>query len=263
VADLKRAGIIFDFDDTLVYSHEQFLLTEQAFLARMAELGLYDDDLLSAARARDIDNVRQAGYMAAECFPMALAQTYESYCGKYGCIPDDNETRQLLLLGWQPYTSLPRDVEGARELLRRLRAPRGAKQMTVGAKQMTEGAKQMTEGAKRLLILFTQGEQEIQQQRLSLCALDHMFDIIKIVRQKNDAALKALLQEHQLEPALTWTVGNSLRADINPAIRAGLNAVHLTTAGWSYEDEEPCGFYHSISHLRQFADLLRHEEAAQ
>jgi putative hydrolase of the HAD superfamily len=242
MAGLKRAGIIFDFDDTLIYSHEQFLLAEEVFVTRMKELGLFDEDLLSAVRARDIANVRRAGYMAAECFPLALAQTYESYCGKYGRKLDVSEKLLLLQLGWQPYKSPPREMAGARKLLKYLRPP---------------------EGGKRPLILFTQGEQEIQQQRLNLCNMADMFDAIKVVREKNDAALRALLEEQQLEPALTWYVGNSLRADINPAIRAGLKAVHLITAGWSYEEAEPCGFYRSISHLEQFAALLQQEEVAR
>ena len=241
MAGLKRAGFIFDFDDTLVYSHEQFVLAEEAFVARMKVLGLYDEELLSAARARDISNVHKAGYMAAECFPLALVQTYESYCSKYNRPPDEYEKRLLFLLGQQPYTNRPRIMEGARDLLKHLR---------------------IKYGGNRLMILFTQGEQEIQEQRLIHSGFVNIFDVIKIVRQKNDAELQALLQEQQLEPALTWNVGNSLRADINPAIRAGLNAVHLTTAGWSYENEEPCGVFHSIGHLWQFVDLLLHREAA-
>ena len=242
MAGLKRAGIIFDFDDTLVYTYEQYLLAEKAFTARMANLGLYDEDLLTAARERDICNVRQAGYMAANCFPLALTQTYESYCGKYDRAPDANEIRLLWQLGSQPNINPPRKMEGAKKLLIYLRSG------MVGP---------------RYLILFTQGEQEIQQHRLNLCGLAKMFDAIKIVQKKSDEELWSLLAEHQLEPAISWYVGNSLRDDINPAIRAGLNAVYLDKGGWIYEREEPCGFYHSISHLEQFAALLQHAEVAR
>jgi len=231
----KNAAIIFDFDDTLVYSHEQFLLTEQAFAARLAELGLYDEGLLPAARVADIANVRRAGYLAADCFPLALAQTYESYCGKYGRAVDEREIQRLLALGRQPYRNRPREMEGARELLEHLRS---------------------AQGGRRFLILFTQGEQEIQQQRIDSSGFSKMFDIIKIVREKNDAALQALLQEQSLNPSLSWYVGNSPLHDINPAIRAGLNAVHLNTGGWSYENEAPCGFYYAISKLEELKKLI-------
>jgi len=242
MAVVKRAGIIFDFDDTLVYSYEQFVWAEEFFVAHMTKLGLYDEELLITARERDIANVRQAGYMAVECFPLALIQTYKSYCYKYGRAPQANEIRLLLRLGYQPFTNPPREMEGARELLRYLRSPQG--------------------GAWPL-ILFTQGEQEIQQQRLNLSNLGDMFEVIKIVREKNDAELLALLKEQQLEAISSWYVGNGLKHDINPAIRAGLNAVHLLTGCWSYEDEKPGGAYHSISHLGQVADLLRHNPPSQ
>lgn len=236
MANLKRAAIIFDFDDTLVYSHEQFLLAEQTFITRLCELDLYDDGLLAMMRENDIANVQRAGYLAAVCFPQSFVQTYESYCAIYGRTADEQEKSQLMEMGWRPYLDPPRAIEGARELLNHLR---------------------VNAGDAWRLILYTQGEQEIQQQRLNLSGMADMFDAIKIVKKKNDAELQALLEEQQLEPSLSWYVGNSLRSDINPAIRAGLNAAHLTLANcWSYEDEEPCGFYHIISNLGQFMDLL-------
>ena len=242
MAELKRAGMIFDFDDTLVYAHEQFQLAEKQFALHMLELGLYDEKLLNAARERDIANVRRAGYLATDCFPTALVETYESYCAKYRRQPDAAVKRQLLLLGYQPYINPPRPLEGAKELLRQLR---------------------LSGWSKRSLILFTQGEQKIQRRRLRLSGLRGMFGVIEIVREKNDAALQALLKKQRLEPSLSWYVGNSLRHDINPAIRAGLNAVHLNTAGWSYEDEEPGGFYHSISHLGQLTAILEQAGVAR
>ncbi|MCL1975008.1 MAG: HAD family hydrolase [Firmicutes bacterium] len=239
MAELKRRGIIFDFDDTLVYFHEQFLLAEQAFIATMKELALYDDDLLISLGNQDIINIRKAGYLAAKCFPLAITQTYENYCRKYCRLPKAQELSMLSQLGWQPYLKQPREMEGAQQLIEHLRS---------------------LEYSDRLLILYTQGEAEIQQKRIVSCAFTSKFDIIKIVGEKNDANLQALLMDNNLQPSLTWYIGNSLRADINPAIRAGLKAVHIRKNGWSYEEEEPYGFYYSISHLDQFADLLKKEE---
>lgn len=235
MASLKRAGIIFDFDDTLVYSHEIFLGVQQRFCERMQQLELYDEELLADVEARDIANVSEAGFMAAECFPIALGQTYEDYCVKYGRAAETKEKESLIQLGWQVYQQAPREMEGAQGLLAQLR---------------------QCGGGYRLL-LFTQGERQIQHQRIVRSGFGDCFDAVKIVRHKNTAALETLLAEQSLDPSLSWYVGNSLRADINPAIEAGLSAVHLDVQAWRYEHETPIGHYHSINKLEQFWDLLQ------
>ena len=232
---VKRAGIIFDFDDTLVYAHELFLAAQQEFCRHMQGMGIYDEKLMSVVEKLDIDNVRSVGYMAAECFPLALGQAYEVYCAKYGRTAKTDEKGFFIRLGWQPYELRPRVMEEAHTLLTDLMTQRY--------------------GNYRLL-LFTQGDIKIQQKRVAESGLANYFHAIKIVPVKNAAALISLVEEQHIEPSLSWYVGNSLRNDINPAIEAGLHAVHFDIDAWSYEHEPPCGSYHTIGGLEEFAVLL-------
>jgi putative hydrolase of the HAD superfamily len=48
-----------------------------------------------------------------------------------------------------------------------------------------------------------------------------------------------LLTDYGLQPDMTWMVGNSPRSDINPALAAGIGAVHIPHSNtWSLEQQE-------------------------
>lgn len=111
------------------------------------------------------------------------------------------------------------------------------------------------------LTLFTKGHPEEQKLKLDRSGLAIWFGHTAIVREKDTASYRAIVDEQQLDPERTWMVGNSPRSDINPALEAGLNAVlipHPHT--WSLEHETintpPPG--RSLLEVESFADLRRH-----
>ena len=77
------------------------------------------------------------------------------------------------------------------------------------------------------LILMTKGNEGEQADKLSRSGLAKYFSAVEIPRQKDPAAYADVLARHGLEPARTWMIGNSPRSDINPALAAGLHAVHV------------------------------------
>ena len=38
---------------------------------------------------------------------------------------------------------------------------------------------------------------------------------------------------------ISWSIGNSIKSDINPALRIGMKAILLQNITWGFEDEEP------------------------
>ena len=77
------------------------------------------------------------------------------------------------------------------------------------------------------LILMTKGNQAEQADKLSRSGLSPYFSAVEIVPEKDAVAYTGVLLLHQLEPHTTWMVGNSPKSDVNPALAAGLHAVHL------------------------------------
>jgi putative hydrolase of the HAD superfamily len=77
------------------------------------------------------------------------------------------------------------------------------------------------------LILMTKGNHAEQADKFARSGLAPFFHAVEIVPEKDPPAYRALIHRHQLDSPTTWMIGNSPKSDINPALAAGLNAVHL------------------------------------
>ena len=81
--------------------------------------------------------------------------------------------------------------------------------------------------ARHTLILMTKGNHAEQADKLNRSGLKQHFHAVEIVAEKDPATYGTVVARHGLQPATTWMIGNSPKSDINPALAAGLNAVHL------------------------------------
>lgn len=89
------------------------------------------------------------------------------------------------------------------------------------------------------LILLTKGQQEEQQVKIDGSGLRDYFQHILIVPEKDVETYQRLVHELELDPQRAWMIGNSPRSDINPALRAGLNAVFIPHEHtWDMERQE-------------------------
>src|SRR5205823_6619790 len=102
-------------------------------------------------------------------------------------------------------------LDGARDALLHLRA-RGAK-----------------------LALLTKGDLDVQRRRIARSGIADMFDVIHIVGEKLTAAFRNIVADLKVEPKDAWSVGNSIRSDILPAVDAGLRAVWIDAHVWEHE----------------------------
>ncbi|MFL5705209.1 MAG: HAD hydrolase-like protein, partial [Ktedonobacteraceae bacterium] len=92
---------------------------------------------------------------------------------------------------------------------------------------------------RHTLILLTKGDQDEQQLKVENSGLDSHFRHIIIVQEKDVATYERLTTEFQFDRATTWMIGNAPRSDINPALKAGLNAVFIPHPHtWGLEQQE-------------------------
>ena len=224
-------AIIFDFDDTLVYTHSIFRCATQAFCAHMQELGLYDQNLPQVQDEFDRDNVRRVGYFAKECFAESLEQTYCHYADKFGQSPALELRQAFFALGMavhnEPIELLPDCERVLSELKGRYR-----------------------------LFLMTQGEKDIQQARLERSGLLSYFEKYYILRGKRPADFAAVCEENSVAVEECVSVGNSLRSDINPALAAGLQAIYLSMFSWDFEYEQGRGEFKTAQSLQEVKAYL-------
>lgn len=225
-------GIIFDFDDTLVEATVFFDRAKARFAQRMTELGFPADEALEVLNRFDIRNVIKAGGFLPECFPKALAETYEHYCAAHKS-PACGMTREWMeALGWQVFKEPVEVIEGAPEVLEVL--------------------------AERFpLFLATKGEPGIQLARLEESGLGQFFEQVYVMPDKTPAEYRMIAGEHGLNPVRSWVIGNSMKGDINPGILSGFSCIYVHHHHtWDFEDEPPVGKFHAVEDIRETPKII-------
>jgi putative hydrolase of the HAD superfamily len=115
--------------------------------------------------------------------------------------------------------------------------------------------------ARHRLMLVTKGNITEQSSKVERSGLKEYFAAVEIVAEKDAATYRDIAEKYALAPAVTWMIGNSPKSDINPALRAGLNAVfvpHHDTWVLEREDIIENGGPGRLLVVERFADLVKH-----
>ncbi len=228
-------GIIWDFDDTLVNTTIYFEIAREKFARFMVRLGFPLDPVLETLNRLDIENVRKCGGFLKECFPNAMAQTYDHFCRLSGMEPSPEISRKVENIGWWVFDQKPAPLPGAAGVLENLRA---------------EGLYDM--------FLATKGDTTVQWRRIRESGLEKYFNGIYVLKDKTSREYRMIARRHGLDPGRSWVIGNSMKSDINPGITAGFNCVFLPNPyTWNFELEDPLGDYITLEDLGMVPELLR------
>lgn len=111
------------------------------------------------------------------------------------------------------------------------------------------------------LYIVTKGEHEEQRLKVDASGMEPLFDGVIITHEKSPATYHDAVGSLNLDPQRTWMVGNSPRSDINPALKAGINAVFIPHPHtWRLEEAEiansPAG-PGRLLRLAQFSELVQ------
>jgi putative hydrolase of the HAD superfamily len=209
---MSDAVIVLDGDDTL-WETEPLYDNALAEAARfVAGQGLDDRAWLQAQRQRDLHNVVTMG-LSRQRFPTSCVEAY----------------RHIAAAGNVPVTS------AAEAAIRRI----AELVFALEAGILPGVAKAVEQAARHVpVVLLTAGDPLVQERRIEDSGLAPHFSEIRIVPRKSESIFTELLREVGASAAASWSVGNSLPSDINPALRAGLNAVWLPVNVWPFEQRE-------------------------
>jgi putative hydrolase of the HAD superfamily len=109
------------------------------------------------------------------------------------------------------------------------------------------------------LTLFTKGHPDEQKLKIDRSGLGTYFGHTAIVKEKDVAAYRTLVEQCGIDPGRTWMAGNSVKSDINPALEAGLNAVFIPhPRTWTLERGEIRPRKGGLLMLERFSDLKEH-----
>lgn len=207
--------LIFDLDDTLIYTHPVFVELTKQFLQQMAELGFDDENVYYTMDAFDCEAVEEADAYVPWAFPNALRRTYEFYCEKSYQLVDEEQAAYFEELGNSFRTAEYPLAEGAKWVL-----------------------DELLEAGHRL-VLLTQGGYEEQKYKVELHNLPNYFDEIIVVDKKSTAVYQNIMQRHGFGPKQTVIIGNSLKSEIRPALELGALPIWVQICqGWDFEHAE-------------------------
>jgi len=193
----RLAAIGFDADDTLWHNERFFRLTQERFLALLADHAEPDhlaDRLLAAERR----NLGHYGF-GIKGFVLSMIETAVE-------VTEDRVPGGVI----HEILSAGREMlEHPIELLPHARA-----------------AVEALAGRYRL-VLITKGDLLDQERKLAQSGLGDLFDAVAIVSQKTARTYTETFAREGVAAERAAMVGNSLKSDVIPALEAGAWAVHV------------------------------------
>jgi putative hydrolase of the HAD superfamily len=238
---MKPQTILFDLDDTLIHCNKYFdaVLDQFADLLSVwfAAYRLTEETAKKKQLEIDIAGVNVHGF-TNDHFPVSLVKTYHYFSDLYGRTSSRHEEEELLALGKSVYNLQVEPYPGMVETLDRLQA---------------DG---------HHLYLYTGGVTAHQHKKIKSVKLETYFgDRIFVRQHKTAEALEEIVRELGLNRSESWMIGNSIRTDVMPALKAGLNVIYIPAIQeWEYNiveiTEEPKGFFLKLRHLHEVPDAL-------
>lgn len=190
--------IAFDADDTLWRCEDLFARAEQRFIELVAPFVPDGVDLPAALRATERADLATTGY-GVKAFSLSMIQT--AVTASQGSVPG-RVIGELVELTHEMLTDPVELLPHVPEVLADV-------------------------GRDHRLLLITKGDLIHQSRKISTSGLEHHFEYVEIVLEKDPAAYDKVLRHVGVKPERFCMVGNSVRSDVLPVLELGGHAVHV------------------------------------
>lgn len=202
--------VLFDGDDTLWSTMPLYVEAKRLFATKVAHCVSSAKEAIDYLDSVDEANVSSMGFTPRR-FSHSLVQSYRELCSRHGVAVDYAVECELL-----------RCAEGI---------------SNTSAITMPDAVPVLLRLACRCdLMLMTKGDPEVQERRISDSGLRDYFVGIYVFPGKSEKQFEAVLAEQKCSPDNAWSVGNSVRSDINPALRVGMAAIWIPYVTWRHEE---------------------------
>jgi putative hydrolase of the HAD superfamily len=221
VPELSVIG--FDADDTLWHHERYFELTTARCLALLAP---YADAARVQERLHAVErrNVLHYGF-GVKGYVLSMIETAIEETG-----------------GRVPANVIAEIVEAGREMLAHpVEAFPGVAETLA------------TLAATHRLVVITRGDLFDQERKLAASGLEQHFSAVEIVSDKTAPVYRKLFERHGAGAERAMMIGNSMRADVIPALAAGAWAAHVPSEHvWAFDlHDDPV----EAPRFRRFSDL--------
>ena len=235
---VQKKVIILDGDDTLWYTQELYDSAKNKFL-EVINFPELKEEIKELIDEIDTERVKILKFSKTR-FMESLLITYAILCGKYNRKWEISVEEKIREIGLSVFVFPPQLYEDSISSLQML------------SKHFT-------------LILFTNGDREIQEKKIDSLGKDFksFFKKIYISETKNEDEYMKIINDLKISPAECWVIGNSVKSDINPAIKLGLKAVLVARGGWKYEKEEILSDVISVNSLTEATKVIIKKETSE
>ncbi len=217
--------IAFDADDTLWRCEDAFRAAENRFIELVTPYAPTGVDIDAALRATERSDLSVTGY-GAKAFTLSMVRAAITISE---CAVPSAVIEELIDLGrdmlTEPVHLLPH-------------VPRVLSEVAANGRVM----------------MITKGDLVHQTRKVTTSGLDHHFDEIEIVLEKNATTYSKILTRLEVAPERFCMIGNSVRSDILPVMSLGGHAVHIPYH-LTWELERVDGHDEDVIELASIADL--------
>lgn len=219
----------FDADDTLWRSEDYFTEAERLFVEKVAPYAPEGVDVLDALRATELGNVQISGY-GVKAYALSMVQA---------CV--------TVTRGRVPASVIGELVDHAHEML-------------MHPVEVLDGVPETLAAVGRThrLVMITKGDLVHQLRKVRTSGLEHHFQHIQVVLEKDVVTYRQLLAEWGIDPSRFLMVGNSVKSDILPIIEIGGQGVYVPYhVTWAHEVvHEHDGGFDEFERITDLVDWL-------
>ena len=197
----------FDADDTLWSSEDSFRDAEALFVELIAPHAPDGIDVTDALHAIERDNIPVSGY-GVKAFALSMVQAAVTATS-----------------GRVPASVIGRLVDHAHEML-------------MNPVELLDGVPETLAAVGRThrLVLITKGDLVHQTRKITTSGLEHHFEHVAVVLEKDPATYRRVLGEWGIDPTRFLFIGNSVRSDVLPILEIGGSGLHLPYhVTWEHE----------------------------
>jgi putative hydrolase of the HAD superfamily len=218
----------FDADDTLWVSEDGFRANELRFAELVAPYAAEGINVAAALTATERKNLSTYGY-GVKAFTISMIEAAITISG--GNVPS-SVIAELIEITRDQLEAPVRLLPHVPEVLARV-------------------------GAQYRLVLITKGDLVHQTHKITTSGLDHHFEHLEIVLEKDVETYARLLRRFGVPAERFLMVGNSVRSDVLPVMAIGGHAVHVPYhLLWELEHVEHNELFTELSSLSELPTLL-------
>jgi putative hydrolase of the HAD superfamily len=201
--------VIFDGDDTLWETEFLYDQARDDAAALVATTGIDPAAFVDRQREIDVRNVARLGLRRTR-FPTSSVDAYRELAGRRGDAFSDRIAERVFEASAAVFERRAPLVDGVADVLEQV-------------------------GSHHDLALLTKGDPDVQERRIADSGLRDCFRVVSVVDEKDAASFVRVLRALAAEASTAWSVGNSVRSDILPALTVGMRAVWVDAHVWAHE----------------------------